>query len=129
MRHLKPEIYYKLAQLVTKKKSEREKYIEEVIKNIEDNLKEYGIKGSVTGRPEHFYSIYKKMEMHNSNTIDDIHDIVAFRIVLDNITECYKALGVIHAVYKPIPGRFKDYIAMPKPNNYQSLHTTVIGPL
>ncbi len=128
LRHLKPEVYYRLAQLVSKKKSEREKYIEDVIKNIEENLKEYGIKGGVTGRPKHFFSIYKKMEERNANTIEDIHDIVAFRIVLDNITECYKALGVIHAVYKPIPGRFKDYIAMPKPNNYQSLHTTVIGP-
>lgn len=128
LRYLKPEIYYKLAQLVAKKKSEREKYIEEVIKSIEENLKEYGIKGQVTGRPKHFFSIYKKMEERNSNTLEDIHDVVAFRIVLDNITECYKALGVIHAVFKPIPGRFKDYIAMPKPNNYQSLHTTVIGP-
>ena len=128
LRHLKPEVYYKLAQLVAKKKSEREKYIEEVIKNIEENLREYGIKGIVTGRPKHFYSIYKKMESHSTNDLDDIHDIVAFRIVLDNITECYKGLGVIHAVFKPIPGRFKDYIAMPKPNNYQSLHTTVIGP-
>ena len=128
LRHLKPDVYYRLAQLVAKKKSEREKYIEDVIANIEENLKEYGIKGSVTGRPKHFYSIYKKMESRNANTIDDILDIVAFRIVLDNITECYKALGVIHSVFKPIPGRFKDYIAMPKPNNYQSLHTTVIGP-
>lgn len=128
LRHLKPEAYYKLAQLVAKKKSEREKYIDEVISNIEENLTEYGIKGQVTGRPKHFYSIYKKMETQSSDTLDDIHDIVAFRMVLDNITECYKALGVIHSVYKPIPGRFKDYIAMPKPNNYQSLHTTVIGP-
>jgi GTP pyrophosphokinase len=128
LRHLKPEVYYKLAQTIAKKKSEREKYTEEVIKNIEEHLKEYGIKGMVSGRPKHFYSIFKKMESHNTSEIDDIHDIVAFRIVLDNITECYKGLGVIHAVYKPIPGRFKDYIAMPKPNNYQSLHTTVIGP-
>jgi guanosine-3',5'-bis(diphosphate) 3'-pyrophosphohydrolase len=128
LRYLKPEIYYKLAQLIAKKKSEREKYIDEVIKNIEDNLKEYGIRASVTGRPKHFYSIYKKMEQRQANDLDDIHDIVAFRIVVDNITECYKALGVIHSVYKPIPGRFKDYVAMPKPNNYQSLHTTVIGP-
>jgi guanosine-3',5'-bis(diphosphate) 3'-pyrophosphohydrolase len=128
LRHLKPEAYYKLAQLVAKKKSQREKYIDDVIKNIEENLNEYGIKGTVTGRPKHFYSIYKKMESRNANSLDDILDIVAFRIILDNITECYKALGVVHAVYKPIPGRFKDYIAMPKPNNYQSLHTTVIGP-
>ncbi|MGZ3685465.1 MAG: RelA/SpoT family protein, partial [Bdellovibrionota bacterium] len=128
LRYLKPEVYYKLAQLIAKKKSEREKYIDEVIKNIEENLSEYGIKASVTGRPKHFYSIYKKMEQRQANDLDDIHDIVAFRIVVDNITECYKALGVIHSVYKPIPGRFKDYVAMPKPNNYQSLHTTVIGP-
>ncbi|MCO5143664.1 MAG: bifunctional (p)ppGpp synthetase/guanosine-3',5'-bis(diphosphate) 3'-pyrophosphohydrolase [Oligoflexia bacterium] len=128
LRYLKPEVYYRLAQLVSKKKAEREKYIEEVIQNIEENLKEYSINGAVTGRPKHFYSIYKKMESRTANTLDDIMDIVAFRIVLDNITECYKALGVIHAVYPPIPGRFKDYIAMPKPNNYQSLHTTVIGP-
>jgi GTP diphosphokinase / guanosine-3',5'-bis(diphosphate) 3'-diphosphatase len=128
LRHMKPEAYYKLAQLIAKKKSEREKYIEDVISGIEEHLREYGIKGTVTGRPKHFYSIYKKMESRNANDLDDILDIVAFRIILDNITECYKALGVIHSVYKPIPGRFKDYIAMPKPNNYQSLHTTVIGP-
>jgi GTP diphosphokinase / guanosine-3',5'-bis(diphosphate) 3'-diphosphatase len=128
LRHLKPEVYYRLAQLVAKKKSERENYIEEVIDTIKEHLKEYGISGTVTGRPKHFYSIYKKMEERSANSLDDIHDIVAFRIVLDNITECYKALGVIHSVLKPIPGRFKDYIAMPKPNNYQSLHTAVIGP-
>ncbi len=127
LRYLKPEVYYRLAQQISKKKNEREQYIDDVISSIRENLKEYGVVGTVTGRPKHFYSIYKKMESRNSN-LDDLNDIVAFRIVLDNITECYKALGVIHSVFKPIPGRFKDYIAMPKPNNYQSLHTTVIGP-
>lgn len=127
LRYLKPEVYYRLAQQIAKKKSEREKYIDDVIASIRENLKEYGVVGTVTGRPKHFYSIYKKMESRNES-LDDLHDIVAFRIVLDNITECYKALGVIHSVFKPVPGRFKDYIAMPKPNNYQSLHTTVIGP-
>ncbi len=127
LRYLKEEIYYKLAQHVAKKKSEREKYIDEVIKGIQEHLKEYGVTAQVTGRPKHFYSIYKKMETRNMN-FEDLHDVVAFRIITDNITECYKALGVIHAVFKPIPGRFKDYIAMPKPNNYQSLHTTVFGP-
>ncbi|NUM89371.1 MAG: bifunctional (p)ppGpp synthetase/guanosine-3',5'-bis(diphosphate) 3'-pyrophosphohydrolase, partial [Bdellovibrionales bacterium] len=127
LKHLKPEMYYKLAQQVAKKKSERESYIDEIIGLIKEHLKEYGVTAQVTGRPKHFFSIFKKMEASNVS-FEDIHDIVAFRIIVDNITECYKALGVIHAVFKPIPGRFKDYIAMPKPNNYQSLHTTVFGP-
>lgn len=126
-RYMKPEQYYKLAKQVAQKKSERENYIGEVQANIIERLKEYGLKGEVTGRPKHFYSIYKKMESRGVE-FKDIHDVVAFRIILENITECYKALGVIHSCYKPVAGRFKDYIAMPKPNNYQSLHTTVIGP-
>lgn len=125
--YIKPEAYNKLKQQIAKRRSEREKYIQEVIDTIEEKLKEYGIKAEVTGRPKHFYSIYKKMEQRNVE-FEDIHDIVAFRIIVDNITECYKALGVMHAAFRPISGRFKDYIAMPKPNNYQSLHTTVIGP-
>jgi GTP diphosphokinase / guanosine-3',5'-bis(diphosphate) 3'-diphosphatase len=128
LRYLKPEVYYRLAQQIAKKKSEREKYIDDIQRTILESLKEYGLNSSVSGRPKHFYSIYKKLEQRNSVEIDDIHDIIAFRIIVDNITECYKALGVIHAIFKPIPGRFKDYIAMPKPNNYQSLHTTVIDP-
>lgn len=125
--YLKPEAYQKLKQQVSKKRSEREKYIHDVTKVIEDHLKEYGIKAEVTGRPKHFYSIYKKMEQRNVD-FDEIHDMIAFRIIVDNITECYKALGVMHAAFRPVAGRFKDYVAMPKPNNYQSLHTTVIGP-
>jgi len=127
LRYLHPDIYYKLASKVQKTKREREKYIEEVTDMVKEKLREYDLSGTVTGRPKHFYSIYKKMERRNID-FDQVHDLIAFRIVLDNITECYKALGVIHATYKPVPGRFKDYIAIPKANKYQSLHTTVIGP-
>ncbi|NDD91772.1 bifunctional (p)ppGpp synthetase/guanosine-3',5'-bis(diphosphate) 3'-pyrophosphohydrolase, partial [bacterium] len=127
LRYLHPDAYYKLAQKVAKKKRERESHIEDVTNILEEKLKEYDIHASVMGRAKHFYSIYKKME-RRSLDFDQVHDIIAFRIVVDNITECYKALGVIHATYKPVPGRFKDYIAMPKANGYQSLHTTVIGP-
>jgi GTP pyrophosphokinase len=126
LRFLHPDIYYKLAQRVAKKKSERENYIDEFCETIKEKLAEYDMQASITGRAKHFYSIFKKME-RRSVDFDQVHDVFAFRILVDNITECYKALGVIHAAFKPIPGRFKDYIAMPKPNNYQSLHTTVIG--
>ncbi len=127
LRYLHPDVYYKLAQKVTRKKREREKYIEEVTEILREKLDEYDIKAHISGRAKHFYSIYKKME-RRSVDFEQVFDIIAFRIVVDNITECYKALGVIHATYKPVPGRFKDYIAMPKANGYQSLHTTVIGP-
>lgn len=127
LRYLHPDIYYKLASKVSKTKRDREKYIEEVTAMIQEKLKEYDLDGNVVGRPKHFYSIYKKMERRNID-FEQVHDLIAFRILLDNITECYKALGVIHATYKPVPGRFKDYIAIPKANKYQSLHTTVIGP-
>ncbi len=127
LRYLHPEVYYKLATKIQKTKKEREKYIEDVTAMMQEKLKEYDLNGAVIGRPKHFYSIYKKMERQNID-FEQVHDIIAFRITLDNITECYKALGVIHATYKPVPGRFKDYIAIPKANQYQSLHTTVIGP-
>lgn len=127
LRYLHPDIYYKLATKVQKTKKEREKYIEEVTAMVQEKLKEYDLHGAVIGRPKHFYSIYKKMERRNID-FEQVHDLIAFRIVLDNITECYKGLGVIHATYKPVPGRFKDYIAIPKANKYQSLHSTVIGP-
>ncbi len=127
LRYLHPDVYYKLAQKVAKTKRDREKYIEEVTTIIEEKLKDYDIKGQVTGRAKHFYSIFKKMERRKVD-YEEVFDVIAFRIVVDNITECYKSLGVIHATYKPVPGRFKDYIAMPKANAYQSLHTTVIGP-
>ena len=127
LRYLHPDVYYKLAQKVAKKKAERERYIEEVSEIIIDKLKEYDMHAIVAGRAKHFYSIFKKMERRKVD-FEQVYDVIAFRIAVDNITECYKALGVIHAAYKPVPGRFKDYIAMPKPNGYQSLHTTVIGP-
>lgn len=127
LRYLHPDAYQRLTEKISKRKKEREKYIEEVSQGIIEKLEEYEIKAQVTGRAKHFYSIYKKMERRNVE-FEQVYDVIAFRIVVDNITECYKALGVIHAIYKPVPGRFKDYIAMPKANSYQSLHTTVIGP-
>ena len=127
LRYLHPDVYYKLAKKIAKKRAERENYTDEVCEIILEKLREYDITAVVVGRAKHFYSIYKKMERRQTD-YEDLNDIIAFRIVVDNITECYKSLGVIHAGYKPIPGRFKDYIAMPKANSYQSLHTTVIGP-
>jgi GTP pyrophosphokinase len=126
LRYLHQEYYYKLAQRIAKTKKEREKYIEDLGVILDEKLAEYDIQAIVTGRAKHFYSIFKKMERRRVD-FDQVFDTIAFRIIVDNITECYKALGVIHAGYKPVPGRFKDYIAMPKANAYQSLHTTVIG--
>ncbi len=127
LRFLKPDIYYRLAEKVAMKKSEREKYIKEVIEDIHEKLLVYSLKADVTGRPKHFYSIYKKMIARGVD-FEQIQDVLAFRVIVNNITECYKGLGIIHSSFTPIPGRFKDYIAIPKVNNYQSLHTTVIGP-
>ncbi|MGZ3709787.1 MAG: RelA/SpoT family protein, partial [Bdellovibrionota bacterium] len=127
LRYLHPDVYYKLAQRVSLKKREREKYIDDVSHDLNEKLKEYDMDAQVTGRAKHFYSIYNKMDRRKVD-FEQITDLIAFRILVDNITECYKALGVIHAAYKPVPGRFKDYIAMPKANGYQSLHTTLIGP-
>jgi GTP diphosphokinase / guanosine-3',5'-bis(diphosphate) 3'-diphosphatase len=128
LRFLHPEVYYRLAEKVAMKKSERDKYISEVIAALKDKLLEYSLKAEVKGRPKHFYSIYKKMKSRGVD-FEQIQDILAFRINVNNITECYKTLGIIHSSYTPIPGRFKDYIAIPKVNNYQSLHTTVMGPM
>ncbi|MGH7766424.1 MAG: RelA/SpoT family protein [Candidatus Binatia bacterium] len=127
LKHLHPEIYYQLKRNVVKKKVAREKYINEVIALIGKILEKEGIDAEVTGRPKHFYSIYQKMETQNL-LYDQIYDLVAFRILIDTPRECYETLGVVHSQWKPVPGRFKDYIALPKPNMYQSLHTTVIGP-
>ncbi len=127
LRYLHSEVYYKLRQQVAKTKKEREKYIDDVSDILREKLDEYDMKAQVSGRAKHFYSIYKKMERRKAD-FEQVFDLIAFRIIVDNITECYKALGVIHATYKPVPGRFKDYIAIPKANQYQSLHTTVIGP-
>jgi guanosine-3',5'-bis(diphosphate) 3'-pyrophosphohydrolase len=127
LKHLHPEIYYQLKRNVAKKKTAREKYINEVIALIGKILEKEGIEAEVTGRPKHFYSIYQKMETQNL-LYDQIYDLVAFRVLVDTARECYETLGVIHSQWKPVPGRFKDYVALPKPNMYQSLHTTVIGP-
>ena len=127
LRYLHPEVYYRLAEKITMKKGDREVYIGETINIIQDKLLEYGVKAEIKGRPKHFFSIFKKMNARGVD-FEQIHDILAFRLIVPNITECYKGLGIIHSSFTPIPGRFKDYIAIPKVNNYQSLHTTVIGP-
>ncbi len=127
LRYLHPDVYYRLAEKIAMKKRERESYINETLSLIEEKMLEYSVTGEVTGRPKHFYSIYKKMQQRGVD-FDQIQDLLAFRILVNNITECYKVLGIIHSAFTPVPGRFKDYIAIPKVNNYQSLHTTVIGP-
>jgi guanosine-3',5'-bis(diphosphate) 3'-pyrophosphohydrolase len=127
LRYLKSDIYYELVTKVAKTKRERRRYIDEVKGIIAEKLKEFGIEADVTGRPKHFYSIYEKMRQQNLD-FEQIYDLVAFRCLVKSVKECYEALGIIHALWKPVPGRFKDYIAMPKANGYQSLHTTVIGP-
>jgi GTP diphosphokinase / guanosine-3',5'-bis(diphosphate) 3'-diphosphatase len=127
LRFLHPEVYYQLKRSVAKRKAEREKYIKEVISVLSKRLGEAELEAEVSGRPKHFFSIYQKMQAQNL-LYDQIYDLVAFRVVVDSVGECYEALGVVHANWKPVPGRFKDYIALPKANGYQSLHTTVIGP-
>lgn len=109
------------------KKKDREKYIQKVIDEIKEELEKNNVKADVFGRPKHFYSIYKKMELSNID-YEQVYDVLAFRIIVASVVQCYEVLGVIHNRWRPIPGRFKDFIAMPKANNYQSLHTTVIGP-
>jgi GTP diphosphokinase / guanosine-3',5'-bis(diphosphate) 3'-diphosphatase len=127
LRFLHPEIYYRLAEKVAMKKSERDTYIRETLDFVRDKLLEFGMKAEIKGRPKHFYSIYKKMKARGMD-FEQIQDILAFRVIVSNITECYKVLGIVHSAFKPIPGRFKDFIAIPKINGYQSLHTTVVGP-
>jgi GTP diphosphokinase / guanosine-3',5'-bis(diphosphate) 3'-diphosphatase len=126
-RYLNPSAYAYLKAAVAKRRSEREEYIRSVIEILGKRLEESGVNAEVTGRPKHFYSIHTKMQ-HEELNFDEIYDLVAFRIIVPSMRECYEALGVVHANWKPIPGRFKDYIALPKVNMYQSLHTTVIGP-
>lgn len=127
LRYLEPQKYRELVELVPKKRKEREEYTKRVIETLQEKLAEVDIKAEITGRSKHFYSIYRKMK-DQGRDISEIYDLVAVRIIVDTLKDCYGVLGVVHALWKPIPGRFKDFIAMPKSNMYQSLHTTVIGP-
>ncbi len=126
MRYLYPKEYYELVNLIASKKEERENFVESVSKELTAKLDEMHIKYEINGRAKHFYSIYRKMQRLNSS-IDQIYDLVAIRIIVDTVKDCYNVLGVVHSMWTPLPGRFKDYIAMPKANMYQSLHTTVLN--
>ena len=126
-RYLHEEEYYDLVNQIAEKRVERETYIAKTIEDLYGKLEEAGIDSDIDGRPKHFYSIYRKMVTKNKS-IEQIFDLTAIRILVNSVKDCYEVLGIVHTIYKPIPGRFKDYIAMPKPNMYQSLHTTVIGP-
>ncbi|WP_373898562.1 RelA/SpoT family protein [Haloimpatiens sp. FM7315] len=126
-RYLNANEYYTLVRKISEKRAEREEYIQKIIEELKDKLEKSQIIADIDGRPKHFYSIYRKM-VKKSKNIDEIFDLTAIRILVDNVRDCYATLGIVHTMYKPMPGRFKDYIAMPKPNMYQSLHTTVIGP-
>lgn len=126
-RYLHEEEYYDLVKQVAEKRTEREIYIKKIIEDMYNKFEDAGIDSDIDGRPKHFFSIYKKMVTKNKS-IEQIFDLTAIRVLVNTVKDCYEVLGIVHTIYKPIPGRFKDYIAMPKPNMYQSLHTTVIGP-
>ena len=126
LKYIDPIAYYEIVEGINQKRQEREEYIAKIKKDLKEKLADVGVKCKIDGRPKHFYSIYRKMFTQNK-TLDQIYDLFAVRIITDTVADCYAALGVAHELYKPMPGRFKDYIAMPKPNMYQSLHTTVIG--
>lgn len=127
LRYLHPEDYWKITKHVSQKREVRENYVFRVISELDQDLKNHNIKAEISGRPKHFYSIYQKM-LKQKKEFHELYDIIAIRIKVATNADCYEALGIVHSLFKPVPGRFKDYIAMPKPNLYQSLHTTVIGP-
>ena len=127
LKYLQPEAYYDLVHQINQKKDERQRFVNQIVVDVKKHIDEAGIEAQVSGRIKHFFSIYKKM-VNQEKTLDQIYDLFAVRTIVETVKDCYAALGVIHEMYTPIPGRFKDYIAMPKPNMYQSLHTTLIGP-
>ena len=127
LKYLQPDVYYDLVEKVNLRKPEREAFVNQIVKEVKEQMDEADIEAEVNGRVKHFFSIYRKM-VNQNKTIEQIYDLFAVRILVNSVKDCYAALGIIHEMYKPIPGRFKDYIAMPKPNMYQSLHTTLIGP-
>lgn len=127
LKYWKPDVYYNLVKELNERKTEREEFVQQIVAEVSKHMKNAHIKSKVYGRVKHFFSIYKKM-VNQNKTLDQVYDLFAVRIIVDSVKDCYAALGVIHEMYTPIPGRFKDYIAMPKANMYQSLHTTLIGP-
>ena len=127
LKYWKPDVYYQLVKDLNERKTEREEFVQQIVAEVSKHMKNAHIKAKVYGRVKHFFSIYKKM-VNQNKTLDQVYDLFAVRIIVDSVKDCYAALGVIHEMYTPIPGRFKDYIAMPKPNMYQSLHTTLMGP-
>ncbi len=126
-KYLNPDAYYDLETKIEKKRIERESFVNNIVRDVQAKMDEAGIKGKIEGRSKHFFSIYKKM-VNQNKTLDQIYDLFAVRAIVDSVRDCYGVLGIVHTMYKPMPGRFKDYIAMPKSNMYQSLHNTLIGP-
>ncbi len=128
LKYSQPEVFYDLVKQINARKTEREEFVQQIVEEVSTHMKNANIEAEVNGRVKHFFSIYKKM-VNQDKTVDQIYDLFAVRIIVDSVKDCYAALGVIHEMYTPIPGRFKDYIAMPKPNMYQSLHTTLMSPI
>jgi len=126
LKYSKPEVFFDLVHQINERKTEREEFVDLIVKEVSEHMENAKIKCEVKGRVKHFFSIYKKM-VNQNKTVDEIYDLFAVRIIVDSVKDCYAALGVIHEMYTPVPGRFKDYIAMPKPNMYQSLHTTLMS--